>query len=161
MTTDVDTPLTDDISLGDARKWLRECVDDGAKCPVCTQFAKVYRRKVNSSMAYGLIVMYRVHGLQWGHAPSTEHVARLGGELARLRLWGLVQEQTAVRDDGGRAGWWRVTMKGEQFIRNEILIPKYVRIYDGRVLSRDTDQMVSIIDALGTRFDYRELMAGP
>lgn len=150
--------MNDQMTLSEAREWLRKQVDDGAKCPCCTQFSKVYRRKINAGMASGLITMYRTYGLAWGHVPSTADLSRLGGELARLRMWGLVEESPEPRDDGGRAGWWRVTAAGERFVRGQERVPKYARVYDGRCLGLDGD-LVSVRDALGTRFDYDELMA--
>ena len=151
-----DTP--DFVSLHAAQSWLRRHIDKGAKCPCCHQFSKVYRRTINSSMAFGLIEFYRHHRTDWGHAPSTGAVAQLGGEFARLELWGLVKEAEERREDGGRVGWWRITDKGIAFLRNEIRVPKYAKIYDGRLLDLDYTTMVSITDALGTKFNYRDLM---
>lgn len=151
--------LPDGATLGQAKVWLRERLDEGAECPCCTQFAKVYRRKFNSSMGFGLIKMFRVHGLAWGHGPSTSTLARLGGELARLSMWGLLEEATEKREDGGRAGWWRVTPAGEAFVRGETRVAPYAYIYDGRLLRLDlSERKVSIIDVLGRKFNYAELM---
>lgn len=151
--------LSPSTSIAQAKAWLRTQLDKGAECPVCTQHAKVYRRKINSGMARGLITMYRTYGAEWGHVPSTEGLSRLGGELARLRMWGLVEEATEKREDGGRAGWWRVTSLGVAFLRKGAVVPQYALIYDGRCL-RLEGASVSIKDALGTKFSYEELMAG-
>lgn len=151
-------PPAETDTLGDAKEWLRERLDEGAHCPLCTQMAKVYRRKLNTSMAAALIQFWRVHGRDWGHAPTTGTIARLGGDWAQLRMWGLTEELTEPREDGGRAGWWRLTELGVQFVANQFTVPKYVRLYDGRLMGHAGDQ-VTIVDALGDRFDYSELMA--
>ena len=57
------------MSLGDAREWLRERVEHGARCPCCTQFAKVYERKLNSRMARQLITFWWE---DWFHVPVVE-----------------------------------------------------------------------------------------
>lgn len=148
----------DNATVSEARDWLREHVDDGAPCPCCTQLAKVYRRKINSGMARSLIAMYQIAGTSWVHVPT--QVGARSREEGKLAYWGLVEESTAPRDDGGRAGWWRVTSKGELFVRDEITVPKYARIYNGRCLGFYGAQRVGIRDALGSKFSYDDLMAG-
>jgi hypothetical protein len=150
----------DGATLLEARTWLRDRVDDGARCPCCEQMAKVYRRRINAGAAAGLIQLARQYPSEWVHVPTTGTLARLGGEFARLRYWGLVVEEPDLRDDGGRAGWWQITEQGQAFAMNRITLPKYARVYDGRVLGFDASQQVSIVDALGHKFNYRELMEG-
>jgi hypothetical protein len=155
--------IPDTATLATARDWLRERIDNGQHCPCCTQFAKVYRRKVTSPMARVLIAMHaeRVDGTD-----VFVNLPRLGlsrGDEAKARYWGLIEPMPdTVRDDGStRTGWWRLTPYGRAFVRNQVKIPKYVRIYDGRCIGyADDDAEVSILDALGTRFNYSELMAG-
>lgn len=144
---------------------LRELVDDGCSCPLCTQFAKVYRRKIHATMARELIHFYRRAGVgEWFDLPllagevSGKRRAYTG-DSAKLRYWGLMVENDARREDGGRAGWWQVTERGRAWVLRQLLIPKYARVYDGRCLGHEGEH-VSILDALGTRFDYHELMAG-
>lgn len=160
-------------TLGEAREWLMQHRDDGAYCPCCGQFAKVYRRKLSSSMAYALVLIDRFfretpHG--WLHVPSylTENVPAKcgatfrGGDWAKLAYWGLLREQN--RGDvhsiagGPRAGYHRITDRGKLFVRGKIVVPKYVFVYDGEPMGF-SEETTSIDDALGSRFDYQELMA--
>ena len=83
--------------------------------------------------------------------------AQHSNEEPKLRYWGLLEEELELRPDGGRAGWWRVTELGEWFVLKEATVPRYARIYDNRCLSLVGDQ-VSITDALGTKFNYDDLM---
>lgn len=146
-------------TLADAKAWLRTQVfNGGARCPCCSMFAKVYKRQINSGMAQSLIRMYRKFGLQFGYIPELPAKSREEGKLV---YWGLVEEANAVRPDGGRAGWWRVTDKGEAFICHGLMVPKYALIYDGRFLRYDNSQeLVSIKDCLGEKFNLDDLMAG-
>lgn len=92
----------------------------------------------------------------------TYHTRSTGGDEAKARYWNLIEAMPNVRRDDGsdRVGWWRLTAQGISFVRNEIVIAKHARIYDGRCLGLDNTQLVSIIDVLGKRFNYRELMDG-
>jgi hypothetical protein len=146
-------------SLEYARKWLRDRVEDGATCPCCKQLAKVYHRKINAGQARSLIRMYRADPARgYVHLPTV--VGSRSREEAKLRYWGLLEEERAKRKDGGRAGFWRITDRGELFVLGQLRVPKYSRIYGKRCLGLDDTETASIVDALGTDFDYRELMEG-
>lgn len=149
-------------TLAQMRVWLRRHAKDGVKCPLCTQHVQVYRRKINAGMARSLIAMYLAgnrDALDWIHVPT--QIGARSREEGKLAYWGLVEEQReALREDGGRAGYWRVTPLGEAFVKHGMTIPKYARVYNGRVLDLDASEQVSIKDALGDKFNYSELMAG-
>jgi hypothetical protein len=149
--------MKDSEPLGAVKDWLRGQVHKGgARCPCCTQFAKVYKRQINSGMARSLIRMYRVAGLDWVHIPTA--LPARSREEGKLAYWGLVEEASEPREDGGRAGWWRITSKGEAFLRRQLKVPKYALVYDARRLGFDETEMVDIQDCLGARFNLTELM---
>lgn len=161
-------PLPDaEMTLVDALEWLLARINEGVECPLCGQVARVYAHNISASEAMGLIIFYRAHGTDWGHAPSTEGISRLGGAFARNALWGLLQESMGVREDGGRAGVWRVTPLGERFRNNQVKVQRTAVTYGGarksedqenrRLLALEGDE-VSIVDALGDKFNYEELM---
>jgi hypothetical protein len=145
-----------DTRLSEAQEWLRGEVDRGAKCPCCTQYARVYRRKITASQAAALIRFWRTYGTAWGHLATVDK----SREASKLSYWKLIEQESQRREDGGRSGWWRITVEGLRFIRNQETVPKYIRIYNDRLLGVDAVQRVSISDVLGTRFDYDELMGG-
>lgn len=150
--------MNQDVTLVEAKDWLRARVEDGVECPCCTQFAKVYRRKIHTTMAADLITAYRVTGHHWFHLPTLLD-GRHPGDFGKLAHWELVVEMPAVRADGSnRAGWWRVSDHGRRFVLGEIRVPKYAHLYDGRLLKLDRSEWVSIRDALGDRFNYDDLM---
>ncbi len=150
------------VTLADARSWLREQLDEGATCPCCSQFARIYRRKLTSTATRALIALYRTNTEDFEHLPTvvrwrTPDVAHQGGYVSLAGYWGLMEEERVRREDGGRAGYWRITDLGARWLNKETIVPKYVRLYDGRVLGFD-GELVSVVDSLGTRFDYTELM---
>lgn len=154
-----DVPPDPSRPLAEAIAWLRDRVDDpGEKCPCCTQLAKVYHRHITSSMARTLIAMWRAAGTDWCNVPNL--INRKGADEAKLRYWGLVEPQPGERGDGStRTGWWRVTDKGRDYVHGKVLVPYTAHVYDSRCLGLHGDDK-SIHDALGHRFNYRELMAG-
>lgn len=146
--------LTDTIEAG--KRWLLSRLDDGDHCPLCGQHAKMYKRKINAGMARSLIHMYRSAGTGWIHVKLIGAASREEGKLA---YWGLVEEQKGSGLHGGRAGYWRVTDKGRAFLQGQLTVPKYAKVYDGKVRGFEGDP-VTIKDALGTKFDYNDLMRG-
>lgn len=157
-------PFDDEMTLREARDLLRELVEHGHRCPCCTQFAKVYRRKLPAASVRTLAIVHRHADREWvhvsdllsAHAPSLSYQ---GGYATISGHWGLLEEETTiVRDDGGRAGYWRITDLGIAFLRRRATVPKYVRLYDGRRLGFDGPQ-IGADEALGTRFRLDELMA--
>lgn len=151
--------FTDDMTLGQARAALRELVDEGHICPCCRQLAKVYRWSLYSTAAHALLLFYRLGAAtEYVHSSRLkEHGHKGQGDASRLRLWGLVERDERRREDGGRSGYWRLTDKGLAFAKAETAIPKYVYVYDGRLLKSGGDP-VTIRDVLGKNFDYDEIM---
>ena len=168
------TPLNASrASLLDARDWLNGQKDRGATCPCCDQFAKIYRRKINSGMAAAILVIWRrtqqiMPRDGWLHIPDDFKGA--GGlvgilqnrEYPKLRYWGLLQAFEGPHDDVDTpySGKWRITLKGREFCLGQRRVPKYVNIYNSEPVERQEDATVDIREALGDRFSYDDLMEG-
>ena len=155
-----DTPPGHSTTLGEVRNWLRERADEGTKCPCCERSVKVYARKVHAKMARDLIRLYKHSGCEFTHVArtlSSDDQPVHMGDFAKLSYWGLVEEEPIIRADGGRAGWWRITPFGVEYIHGRATIPKTARVYNKRVLEIFGER-VSITDALGDAFNYNELM---
>jgi hypothetical protein len=148
----------EDETLAQARQRLHSRLDGGLFCPCCGQYAKRYRRKMNSGMARALINIYR-HGyrgnFEWVYIPNLSAKSREEGKIA---YWGLLEELQEPREDGGRAGWWRVTPAGEDFILRGRRIPKLAIVYNGVCTDFDNTEMVNIHDCLGEKFNLNELL---
>lgn len=159
-------------TLNAARAWLAARLDDGAQCPCCGQLSKVYKRKLNSAMAYVLILIERAHRVDndaWIHVPSHINAkvknpavaAAIRGDWAKLTHWGLIEELLGQRPDGStRVGYYRITSDGRRFVRGKSRVSRHIWLYDGRTLHREDDETVSIFEALEDKFDYSELMRG-
>lgn len=151
-------------TLAEARESLKASLSDGANCPCCGQYAKIYRRKMNSGMAYALILLYReteATGAEWIHLRSLLLRHRFHtGDYAYFLHWGLIEEKPHVADEtDGRAGLYRITKLGKRFVRGEDLVARHVYVYDAKSHGFG-DERTDIRSALGDRFSYDELMRG-
>lgn len=148
-------------TLGEAKDWLRARVRDGARCPCCDQYAKVYRRKLNASMARALIALARESGGAEVHLFRFLRERRIQhSDAPALRHWGFIKEADREREDGNpRAGYYRITQAGLDFAERRTSAASHALLYDNRLLQLDTEAMTTIVGALGRRFDYDELMA--
>lgn len=138
-------------SLGTAKEYMRQRIEEGVHCVLCEQYARVYRRKLNSGMAQALVMMYRAAGLDWCYRPDVLRDLKTSAhDNTLLHYWGLWER-------GDEVGWWRVTTLGEEFIRDEIEVPRFAVIYNSELLRLD-GPWIDIHQALGDKFDLDELM---
>lgn len=161
--------LVSDMTLEEARSLVKANIDKGIRCPCCTQFAKVYKRKLNSAMARSLIYLsHRVSIDEWVHIPSllgAHHNAWImrSREWPKLCYWGLLESKgDEVREDGSnRVGIYRLTELGSRFVVGAARVPKYIYLFNNRILaSRSCNETVNIGEAIGSKFNYEELMRG-
>lgn len=162
-------------TLVEAEAWLRDHAHEGARCPVCDQNVKVYKRPINCMMACALILIYRhfeqEESQDWLHVStfllkqglSARVAAAIRGDYAKLKLFGLLEAKedlgVEVRRDGNpRIGLYRITELGRRFVRGEVRVRRYVYQYNRRLLDIDCQETVSIDEALGKRFNYHEIM---
>ena len=136
-------PPSDTLSL--ERQRILDHFDEGTDCRACGQLAKRYRRRLNTSMVRFLIGLVRAGG--WTHYLDVPH---RGQDYAFLAWWGL-----ACR--GGGPGYWHATDAGHRFVSGDESVADSVWIYNDRLESRST-QLITAQEALGRRFDLRELM---
>lgn len=157
------TAPDDATPLGEVRDWLRTQADAGTTCPCCTQFVKVYKRSLPSASARVMLALWRNNG---GHSfvylpdllDTLKGTAHQGGYGTLSQHWGLIESRPGIRDDGStRVGWWKLTELGVRFVTERATVPRYADIYNGRCLRRHGPPW-SIRQALGTRFNYDELM---
>ena len=140
--------------------WRAVIEGDGGHCPCCDRWGKVYRRNLNAAMARGLIWLTKQpdRGDGWVHVPSNAPAWMLRAQqLPTLHLWGLVEDfpkQTRLAS----SGLWRVTPLGIDFANNRTRVNKYVYVYNNTLLDKDGAD-ISIIDALGDKYNYHEIMA--
>lgn len=155
---DDDGDFGDEARFGVVRAYFADNVDHGLRCPLCAQFAKRYRRKLNKRMIKALrLLVQSGAALDFVHAPTVlSTAAGPARDPGMLALFNLVEELQVVRDDGGRAGYWRVTEAGLAFLRGKLTLPKYALVYDGRRLGYTGDPVS--INTVAPEFRLDDLM---
>jgi len=157
-----DPPPSDGDSLGYAKTWLNNRLSDGATCPCCKQFAKLYHRPFNSGMAHSLIWLVRAFTETkhdgYIHVPSmcTRAVMR-NREFDKLALHGVAETIQSEDPTVRSSGYWRPTALGIAVVKAGGTIHKSLDVYNGKIVSRSA-AMIGIREALGQKFDYEELM---
>ena len=152
------------ITLRDAQREIISGMEKGTTCPCCGQFVKLYRRKITSSMAYVLILMYNKKVSYFFNVPAylneLKVVNSLHANFPLLRFWGLIEKRGNIKKDGNpNSGLYRITDKGVNFVHGNTTAKKYIYLYNNKVKKLST-QEVTIQQALTQKFDYHELMYG-
>lgn len=147
-------------TLKEAKDYLSKNYKDGAKCPCCDQFVKQYKRKINSTMAYALILMSKTP--EWIHSESFFHnknvPSSIRGDLPKLRHWKLIdKDETGKKDGNPNVGNYKITEKGISFVGKYISVPKYAYSYNNKIQGF-SEETCKITDCLGNHFNYSELM---
>jgi hypothetical protein len=148
------------ISLADLRRFVEEGRWDkkGVRCPVCDRLCKVYPRHLNSGMARTLIWVVKQYlgGQEWVNVARGPTYVLQNREYGRFAHWGFIIQSS--NDDPAKrtSGLWRPTRTGIAFARNRKRVPKTAHLYHNEVLLWSAET-VNIVDALGKRWDYREL----
>ncbi len=132
----------------------------GTPCPCCDQLAKVYARKLQGAMVRWLIYLARYSGTERIWVSVNELPAR-GGDYAKLLYWGMVECQQNTDQTKRTSGLWRPTEFGLQFIHGDVQVPSHVLVYaTGSLGWKEGAELVDVHEALGSKFDYQELMHG-
>jgi hypothetical protein len=155
-------------TLEDAKTYVRAKRDEGVPCPCCGQMCKVYPRSLNAAMARFLIWLVREYEerkkddaatdlwISVNEGPLIQH-RKGGGDFAKMEHWGLI-EQMANDDETKRtSGFWRPTQSGIDFVYYRITVPRKAMLYMNECIGF-SEEKINIREALGTKFDYQELM---
>ena len=156
-------PIDDNERVGAAREkfFAQAEMPDGVTCPVCERYGKVYRRKLNSTMAMTLAVMYRVARqrgdvYRWLKLDEFIKKRQMAADYGKLAYWGLIKADTPEKGRLGK-GRWGLTPLGVEFVTGHALVPRYITVYNGK--PRDASiERTTIRAALGDHFDFHRLM---
>lgn len=155
------------VTLEEARKELFEQAANpkGASCPCCDRFCKIYKRKLNITMARSLIWLFnKTHNSEFVHVASVApRFVVATNQLPSTRWWDLSEPLPSdgpIENGKKTSGCWRITGKGISFVRGDILVPKYCFTYDGSAVEVSDDR-TDIQEALGEPFNYFEMMRAP
>ena len=131
---------------------------EGTTCGICGQYVKIYPRKLNSNMVSFLISLY--HGWRrtsrdWVHHSDCFHVGR---DYPYVATWRLAKLKPNSEDSTKRkSGLWKPTKRGRLFIKNKRVVPSHVFMFNNKVVGW-SDKNIDVLDALGNKFNYKELM---
>lgn len=148
-------------TIAEAKEFMREKFTEGVICPCCNQFVKLYKRSLNSGMA---ITLYRILLAKEGFIDVKEYLRinkyKNSHDWTLLKFWGLlIPGENKV---GQTNDTWRITPEGHDFILHEKKVPKYIYMYNQKVYKvKDNNEVTTFREALGSKFDYNELMAAP
>lgn len=158
-----------DTIISQLRAEIQRDRDLGCQCPVCDQYVKLYKRNFSSAMAIALIKINQAFhsdpNLDWLKVEDylkadTSLPATIRGDFAKSVHWGLLIKKKGERDDGSnRVGYYRLSSKGVDFVSGIQTIPAWVKLYNNEVIGF-AEEHIDIKQALGTKFNYSELMQG-
>lgn len=137
-----------ETTLTEARRWFHSTVRDGTICPCCDQYCQIYKRTMFSTMARDLIRM-----LKKGADKEYIRTSRIdnSGNIGKMRHLGLITM-------GDTRGYWKITETGMMFLQRRHRVPKWFYTWNQECVGYDDSKTIDIIDALGKKFDYDELM---
>lgn len=146
------------ILLEEAKQELQENLHEGTECPCCGQFAKLYKRKFNSTMARCLIKLYGMEDKFHHVSQIIEGISPTGsGDFSKLRYWGAIEEMPNDNRTKKTSGYWRITEAGRDIVQNPLKkLEGYALVYNSEALKMEGE--TTLVDALGEKFDYQELM---
>jgi len=151
-------------TVAEAKIFLRENWEEGINCPCCGQLVRKWRHSINSSIARTLIKMLLVEtktGNRWVHIMNQIGITTM---YSIATYWDLIEpleypKIDSLLDDKKSSGMWFLTEKGKLFVKGFITIPKYVNVFDHKLVGTEGKE-VFIQDCLGKKFSYNELMKG-
>lgn len=150
------------LTLEEAKQYIAENFITGTQCPCCTQMVRQYSYKLYDSSAAALIRLYNLTLFKGDgefhvkdYAEATEHYTR-ASHFAELRWWGLIEKMENPSKKAPSAGYWYITEKGKQFVRNEIKVKESIKMFNNQFHGFEGNE-ISISEALGTKFDYNQI----
>lgn len=153
--------MADFATLGEAKEYVMKHKDTGVQCPCCDKFVKLYKRKLNTGMALFLMWLYKLGGkhdyIQAGEILSQGMKGTKSLDYSVLAHWGLIKDSVNDDDTKKGSGFWKLTDRGIRFVEKEISVFSHIYLYNNIFFGYGEDT-VNIVQALGSKFDYQELM---
>lgn len=155
-------------TLEDAKTYVLAKRDEGVPCPCCGQYCKVYPRSLNAAMARFLIWLVREYEARKRNDAATDlwisvndgpliQNRKGGGDFAKMEHWGLIEQMQNDDETKRTSGFWRPTQSGIDFVYGRVMVPKKAMLYMNECIGF-SEEKINIREALGTTFDYQELM---
>jgi hypothetical protein len=100
----------------------------------------------------------------WIHMISVGNFGLPSRDYGTLQHWGLTEAKEGAKEDGNpEPGYHRLTDLGKAFVRGENSVKKYVYLYNDQEIEVDepeAGERINVREALGSRFDYQDMMQG-
>jgi len=128
-------------TVDEARTKIYRDRGSGLDCPVCQQYAKVYRRPLTREIVSCLLDLIRmfVKDRDW---IECKRLKRRGGDYAKLAYWGLVEFKNPKQSKRRQSGPVRPTQLGVRFALAQVAVPSHVLVYNTNVIdSNDGDKV--------------------
>lgn len=143
----------------------------GCRCPLCHQFVKVYSRKITGSMCVALIKIWQAYvryGWTVGDDSHSIHLEGLlkrcnvssavRGDAPKLQHWDFIRKIEGKRKDGSSLnGHYMLTKAGHAFMFCNVARHERAILYNNKFYGHE-GKLVTILDCLGKKFSYDELM---
>lgn len=133
-------------------------------CPCCSQKVNMCSYKIYDSSALALIKLKQLTDKKkkpyhvYDFAESTALHVR-ASHYADLRHWGLIEPFKSNDPKKKSSGFWTITQKGIDFVEGKIRLPEKIKMFNNTFFGYDGDD-IDIIQALGQKFNYYEIMLG-
>ncbi len=153
-------------TIQEAKDFLRANYKKGCDCPACGHYVREYKRKLNSGMALFLIGIAKLirrdkPGLRKVFYSNKEIMEVMNLKVTSLdysvlKHFDLIEARKS--EDGKKdSGYWTLTPGGHFFSLGSVEVSKYVFLYNNKRQGL-SDETITIKEALGSKFDYKELM---
>lgn len=155
--------ISDEASLGRARDLTTleaETKTEGCLCPLCERLVKIYRRPLHSEMALFLIKLvkrYQQHPRWYSTKELVPSVTKASSDGVYLQHWGLIEKSDDTNRGNAPCGLYRPTTEGIEFVHMNRRVPSHVHLLRNNRIGM-SDKKIYITEALGKKFDYKELM---
>jgi len=151
-------------TLEEAKIWLRENLDTGARCPCCNQYVKMYKKRLSSTATLMMIRLYRIEqktGEKYHHLNELMAGYSISGcgDFATSRFWGLVEEMPNDDPKKKASGMWSLTEVGKKFVTKQARVKSHAKTYNAKCYGL-VGEYIDVEEALKEKFNYEELMQG-
>jgi hypothetical protein len=143
-------------SLREAQEKVQEARENGTNinCACCGKPVALRPRGLNKGMAHFLCLLV-IRFRSTGNWIDVKTISSRGGDYAKLRFWGLIEQKPNLDSSKGDSGLWRPTQKGIDFVDLKISVPSHVYLMDG--VFKNFSKSTLYIDEV-KKFDYKEIM---
>lgn len=135
----------------DLRERIMEDRWEGTTCPICDGHVEVHQFRPDYFMAAGL-VLYYIHRPKNGRFATMNELGR-GDPRAlvfwrdglrtfrRWHYWGLIEQESQF-GPFGKSDCWRLSKEGVQFVLGNLLIPRDVVVFRGKLIGDGLEAQV-------------------